>query len=450
MPVPFRARVAFLNTRGFLARYPAPPLVAARANLDRTTSGCAAVAGCSKLVYTGAVLTPAQVIAVQAPKGYTSGTHRLVSPRDTLARIRPFFAQMGITRLANVTGLDTIGIPVVMACRPNSRSLAVTQGKGLDLDAAKVSAAMESVESYHAERILLPLKFASYRELSVDHPVVDVELLSRQAPGRFHPDFPILWIEGEDWSRRDKVWLPYQLAHTAFCSSHAFDLTSFGASSTGLASGNHLLEAASHGICEVVERDAYYHWSHLAEPEQKARRINLNTVHDPDCLELLRRYDRAGVAAAVWDVTNEVGLAAFYCIISERNEDPLRRLYAAAGSGCHPVRHIALLRALTEAAQSRLTMISGARDDMPRHDYVRFREPENLLRHRTLTSVPGSRCFSDVPSFEADSFEEDLAWELHCIQKAGFHQVIVLDLTRPEFQLPVVRVVIPGMRALCE
>ncbi len=97
--------------------------------------------------------------------------------RAKLARIQPFFAQMGITRLANVTGLDTIGIPVVMACRPNSRSLAVTQGKGLDLEAAKVSAAMESIECHHAERILLPLKFASYRELVARHVVVAIEQL---------------------------------------------------------------------------------------------------------------------------------------------------------------------------------------------------------------------------------------------------------------------------------
>jgi YcaO-like protein with predicted kinase domain len=391
------------------------------------------------------LLTPPRSIAGQNDKLYTSGTHRLVSPRDTLARIQPFFAQMGITRLANVTGLDNIGIPVVMACRPNSRSLAVAQGKGLDLDSAKASAAMESIESYHAEHIDMPLRFASYRELSANHSVVDVEQLPRAAASRFHPDLPILWIEGDDWLQHDKVWLPYQLVHTAYCRSHAFDLGSFAASSNGLASGNHLLEAASHGICEVVERDAYMLWSQLPEADREARRIDLNTVHHADCRELLRRYDRAGVVVAVWDITSEIGLAAFICLIAERSEDPLRRLYAAEGSGCHPVRHIALSRALTEAAQSRLTVISGARDDMPREGYIRYRDPANLSEQRTRASISGFRCFSDAPSFEAGSFEEDLAWELECLRKAGFPRVIVLELTRKEFGLPVVRVVVPGM-----
>ena len=80
---------------------------------------------------------------------------------------------MGITRLANVTGLDTIGIPVVMSVRPCSRSLSVFQGKGLDLESAKVSAAMESIEGYHAEPVTGPLELASYDDLCQTHAVVD-------------------------------------------------------------------------------------------------------------------------------------------------------------------------------------------------------------------------------------------------------------------------------------
>ncbi|KYF86628.1 hypothetical protein BE20_00300 [Sorangium cellulosum] len=100
-----------------------------------------------------------------APKGYLAGTHRQVPPEETLRRVRRLMPVMGITRIANVTGLDNIGIPVVMVCRPNSRSLSVSQGKGLDLPTAQASGLMESVEAYHAERIDLPLKLASYEEL---------------------------------------------------------------------------------------------------------------------------------------------------------------------------------------------------------------------------------------------------------------------------------------------
>src|SRR5450759_5231303 len=107
------------------------------------------------------------------PKGYFKGTHRTVPPGETVARLQPRLANLGITRLANVTGLDVIGIPVIMACRPNSLSIAVSQGKGLTLDAAKASALMESIEGYFAENIIAPLKLASYEDLRQDHPVVD-------------------------------------------------------------------------------------------------------------------------------------------------------------------------------------------------------------------------------------------------------------------------------------
>ena len=97
----------------------------------------------------------------------------MIPPAETLARLKPLPPKMGITRLANVTGLDVIGIPVVMSVRPCSRSLSVSQGKGLDLDSAKVSAAMESVEGYHAERVTGPLELASHDELCQTHSLVD-------------------------------------------------------------------------------------------------------------------------------------------------------------------------------------------------------------------------------------------------------------------------------------
>jgi YcaO-like protein with predicted kinase domain len=378
-------------------------------------------------------------------KEYRSGTHRLISPRETLERVRPFLAEMGITRLANVTGLDTIGIPVVMACRPNSRSLAVAQGKGLDLDAAKASAVMESIEGYHAERITLPLKLVSYRELTAGHCVVNVERLPRADDSSFHPNLPILWIEGDDWQQNEKTWVPYQMVHTAYTANLYFDVNSFAANSTGLASGNHLLEAVSHAICEVVERDASAQWTRISDQDREGRRIDLDTVDQHDCRQLLERCDRAGVAVAVWEITGEIGIAAFECVIAQRDDDPLRRLYGGHGAGCHPVRHIAFLRALTEAAQSRLTAISGARDDMPRSDYIGWRDSGVLDRLRLQISPNGARRFSDVPSFEAESFEEDVTWELDRLRQAGFDRAIVIDLTRPEFGWAVARVLIPGM-----
>ncbi|MCP9984172.1 hypothetical protein [Actinomadura madurae] len=81
------------------------------------------------------------------------GTHRARLPEDTLRGLEPILDQVGITRIADVTWLDEIGIPVYQAIRPDSWSLCVSQGKGLTGDLAKVSAVMESIELWHAERM---------------------------------------------------------------------------------------------------------------------------------------------------------------------------------------------------------------------------------------------------------------------------------------------------------
>src|SRR5205809_5752024 len=134
----------------------------------------------------------------EAPKKHKDGTHRLCSPEETLESVRPFFPAMGITRAADITGLDVIGLPVVTVCRPNSRSVTVSLGKGLTPAAARASGVMESIEAFTAERITQPLVLGSVNDLRSSHPLVDVDLLPRTTESTYHPDALILWIEGRE------------------------------------------------------------------------------------------------------------------------------------------------------------------------------------------------------------------------------------------------------------
>ena len=95
----------------------------------------------------------------RTPKRYFSGTHRSTYPAETWNYISSQLPKFGVTRVADITGLDRIGIPVALAIRPLSRSITVAAGKGVDLVAAKVSAAMEAIECAHAEAIDRPLYF---------------------------------------------------------------------------------------------------------------------------------------------------------------------------------------------------------------------------------------------------------------------------------------------------
>jgi ribosomal protein S12 methylthiotransferase accessory factor len=382
-------------------------------------------------------------------KGFTGGTHRLIPPEETVARASRFMPVMGITRIANVTGLDKIGIPVVMVCRPNSRSVSVSQGKGSDLAAAKASGLMESIESYHAERITLPLKLGSYEDLRYTHRLVDIERLPRRTDSRFTPYGQLLWIEGRDLVGDQALWVPYELVHLNYTLPMPTGHGCFVASSNGLASGNHALEAISHGICEVVERDATTLWHLLDEGRRDRTRVDLNSVDDPRCRDALDRFAAANVWVAVWETTSDVGIPAFLCRALEADPPPRSGYRPCTGMGCHPSREVSLLRALTEAAQSRLTFISGARDDMSRGEYAEFLDPETYETWRALMSSewPG-RDFRQVPTWQANSFEDDLSWEMECLHAVGIDQVVVLDLTKPEFGVPVFRVVIPGLEGI--
>ena len=128
-------------------------------------------------------------------KTFKHGTHRTIPPDETLARFRTLRARMGITRLGNVTGLDYIGIPVAISVRPNSRSVSVSQGKGLTLTHALASALMESIETFHAEDLDRRFRMRSARELRAEGHVADYRRMS--GTGEPLPDsFAIPWIEG--------------------------------------------------------------------------------------------------------------------------------------------------------------------------------------------------------------------------------------------------------------
>lgn len=377
-------------------------------------------------------------------KRYRTGTHRTVPPAETLARAQPWLREMGITRVANVTGLDRLGIPVVMATRPNSRSISVSQGKGYELDAAKASAIMESVETWHAERIRLPLRFAGAVELRAEGlGVAHLERLPRTGRHPFNEERPIFWIEGQNLLDDTRVWLPLEMVSTDYTLPQPPGSGHFAANTNGLASGNTLHEALCHAIYEVVERDADALWQQSPVREQQAMGVDPESIDDPGCRALLAQFARAEIEVKTWEVTSDVGIAGFVCLAAGDESDWADPEF---GAGCHPAREIALSRALTEAAQARTTYIAGARDDIGaalyhpdqrrrRRSYCR----ELLARHQT------ARSFGDIGTCDYDSMDGDLNWSLERLRGIGIREVLAVDLSRPRIGLAVAKVVIPGL-----
>jgi YcaO-like protein with predicted kinase domain len=352
-------------------------------------------------------------------------------------------SRCGITRLANVTGLDHVGVPVFVAVRPLARSTVTSMGKGPDVVSARVSALMESIETWHAEHLDVPVRTGSAATLGrLGVPVVapsTLPLAPGARPDRIDPD---TWVEGYDLLRDRPAWVPRDAVSMDFVGVRPDADAGLLRGSNGLASGNHLVEAAVHGLCEVVERDATARWR--AGPD--LRRVDLTTVTDPLCRDLFDRLAGAGLRLAVWDVTSRVDVPAYGCVLLQ---DPSDTLWYNAGVhdgfGCHLSPAVAVARAVTEAVQTRMAYICGVREDVGRAEIAAATAPGVMERvWRELDRTPATVPFRTTDRSGSDA-RDDLDTVLAALAAAGCDQAVVVDLSRPPTGVPVVKVLVPGL-----
>jgi ribosomal protein S12 methylthiotransferase accessory factor len=391
-----------------------------------------------------------RLFAEAGEKRYRSGTHRTRAPQETFDLLAPHLRRFGITRVANVTGLDRIGVPVYQAVRPNARSLSVSQGKGLDAPSAKVSAVMESLEAHHAEFHRCPCHMATRAQLLERFEgrdgVVDPLRLPRSRASDDLAHRTLVWTAGENILTGRTTWVPLEMVDLDFTLSHAFEGSALLRSSNGLASGNTLAEAVLHGLIEVVERDATGLMDLRPADQWAAARLDPATVSDPGAAALLDRFDRADIAVSVWDVTTDVGIPTFTAAIFDRTTDVLLKPWPPAlGSGAHLDPGVALCRALTEAAQSRLTAISGARDDALRSEYAYNQSPEVVEHHRSLAGERGARDFREIGRCSTTTVAGDLREVLRRLVACGLTEVVAIDLSSEALPVSVARVIVPGL-----
>ncbi len=372
---------------------------------------------------------------LDAPLLVRDGTHRAATLDATWARFAPAMQRAQITRIADITGLDTLGIPVFAAIRPMGRSLSTQQGKGITAAHARVSALMESLETWTAENLALPTVRATAAKLGAR--AVDVRHLPRPR-GRLDRSATWPWITGRDLLTDRDVLVPAQAVtlDTTFTSPPIFDI-----SSNGLASGNILTEAIAHGLAEVIERDAEAAWRRAGSD----RRLVLDTIPDATCRALIDRITSTGARIWIWDLEGIIPVIGC-AIMEDPNEPAWRTLGFYQGFGAHVDARIAIARAITEAAQTRLTYIAGARDDFFPFDYERATDPEVLadLWERMASPCDTPALFDDLPTRTTRSIDEDLEVMLEAVTADGSTQVIVVDITHPELDVPVVKVIVPG------
>jgi len=366
-------------------------------------------------------------------KKYKDDTHRAVPPEETLKRAEAKLPAAGITRVADITNLDRIGIPVFSSIRPmaDRGAISVYNGKGATPTEAKVSAMMEGLERYSAEVKDRELKIDCFTHL--DGALDPGELI---LPEGADPDAMIPWISGWDIMNDEEILVP---ANAVFHPLPSDYKRLFRTNTSGLASGNVIEEAIFHGLAEVIERDA---WA-LVEATRMTGPL-ICDIEDSQAKSLLDKFAAAEVDVYLRDITSDIGIPTCAAAADDvRLRDPT---LLTTGMGTHTSAVVAVLRALTEVAQSRLTQIHGAREDTTLADFrkrIGYDRTKRLNKH--WFEATDTKSFAKIQSFESDDFLLDIKYMLKKLEEAGLDRVVVVDLTREEIGLPVVRVIVPGL-----
>jgi ribosomal protein S12 methylthiotransferase accessory factor len=269
--------------------------------------------------------------------------------------------------------------------------------------------------------------------------------------GAYHDDILLEWVAGFDLLSGAETLVPLNCVVCPYEGKVGPSI--FVASSNGLASGNSRTEALCHALCEVIERDAEAiamartrlgpaarQLIGLPEEGDKSapRQIALKRL-PPRAASLVSKIRKAGLEVFLQDISGTAGIAAVYCTIVDPFWQGAPNVHG--GCGAHPDARVALLRALTEAAQSRIACIQGGREDLPhilcQKSHCDVGDAADLFARGKLVF------FEDIPSYEHEYIDEDVELLLSRLPESGIDQAIAFDMTDPRIGIPVVRVVIP-------
>jgi thioglycine synthase len=427
-------------------------------------------------------------------KHITSGnpSTRIKPPHETLAKISPISAKIGVTRISDITFMDRLYIPNYSAVLPGTEdSIWVYNGKGTTRDDAKLSALMEAVERYSSLPNTSDRTFVqgSYSDLSrsyerVLHPNEVVEPVYPEYDERHSlMDF----ILGFDLLNNQEVLVPAELAIYRYAPKYPAVSAFPNFHTNGLAAGNVLEEAVCHALCELIERDAVsladlcasiVHFNILDKIMESFKKKTLlpNTINfedrfvddtsiypDVDISDLITKFEPARrlvdrfalceIPLLIKDITQrDIGIPTFIASSFEWLTQDYG--YFAKGYGTHPDSRIALTRAITELSQTRAANIQGARDDLKK---IRYGVNDELYKRKwqfVPTTLSFTRQnnheknivdFSKIRSFVSNDILNDINFILSSLKNAGLKQVIIVDLTNPTIGIPVVRAIVPGL-----
>jgi ribosomal protein S12 methylthiotransferase accessory factor len=390
----------------------------------------------------------------------TSGGYRSVSSRTTVARNRKHVSPLTgvVTRLERIEAdlpMNTnwfaqhnFSAPAQNVNELRAGLTGGSFGKGSTVEQAEASALMEAIERYsgifQSDEIRTAKRFVDFAPGDAISPN-DVLLFSEtqltadssgeaQAPFVFDPSARIEW--SPVWSLRDGRfrYLPTSLLYFFYAGPNAFH-----ADSNGCAAGNTVEEAIVQGFLELVERDAYAIWWYNRSQRSA---VDLDRFDDSYIRDLQAQLGETGRKLWVLDVTSDLGVPTYVAVLHWMQNGHENIEF---GSGAHFDERIAMLRCLTELNQfMSIGMMGGGSGEKPSLDGD---NPLVLGEHPFLTPAANAVA-SPHSGFRLNALANTRDQVLACVEiarRAGL-DFLVVDQTRPDVEVPVVRVIVPGLR----
>ncbi len=336
-----------------------------------------------------------------------------------------------------------------------------SSGKGRSEAQARTSALCEALERYSGvyrgeeEQIFASLK--QLKDEAVDprtvmqfsetqyrerHEWLARRSFYRMVPIPFDEDAVISWSPIWSWTEGRRKYLPTSLMYYGFPQSA--ELSFAWADSNGAAAGSYFEDAALQGALELVERDAVAIWwtNRLTRS-----RVDLDSLNDPFIDELRTFYGARNRTFWVLDVTSDFKVPVAVAV-SQRETGPTRDI--VMGFGAHFDPRIAISRALTEMNQFMPAVLDIGEDGHTRYgtadqDAITWWKTATVDNQPYLTSTLPSVRLEDLPRAPAGSVTKLLLELFSRIEGKGL-EILILDQTRPDIGLPVVKIVVPGMR----
>jgi ribosomal protein S12 methylthiotransferase accessory factor len=344
--------------------------------------------------------------------------------------------------LVDLTGLDVINVPVWSCVRPRSRSLAVSFGKGSSDSQAQASAIMEAMESAFAEdRRKLVSVSASLSELERERiTTVPLQTLSRCRFENVDRGVRSGWVRGASLNNGEEVLSPFELVGLDYTQEKGALSAAFRMSTIGLGADRTWEGAVCHALMELIEHDAVAILELVPALADALPAERYRPGFSESLDEALELFKPAGIEPIFRVVSDQFGLPVVMCSIPRFSGMGTDQI--CAGFAARQTVEDAALAALLEAAQVRMTMIAGAREDLQWSDYRQVRHSDRP----TLSAAPSpdiSSLFAAAPNQSPPKLTSQEI--LRRLGEAGIHNVYAFPLTRPDDPIHVVRVLAEGL-----